>query len=235
MPTVGNIVRSLAFYLVFYGGSVGYVLLCWVVMQAGGERALQRMCERWSAYHAFCVRRILRITIAVEGRMPDEVALIALKHESFFEAIDLPRLLPHPAIFAKAELLRLPLWGRLGGGYGMIPVERDKGPSALRNMIAAARRFEAVGRPVTIFPEGTRVPHGSEGVLQSGFAGIYKLLGHPVLPIAVNSGPLYHRWWKRKGTITYRIGEIIPAGLPRTEIEQRVTAAINALNTGLSR
>jgi 1-acyl-sn-glycerol-3-phosphate acyltransferase len=51
-----------------------------------------------------------------------------------------------------------------------------------------------------------------------------------VVPIAVNSGPAYHRVLKRAGRITYRIGETIPAGLPREEIEARVHAAINALN-----
>jgi 1-acyl-sn-glycerol-3-phosphate acyltransferase len=66
--------------------------------------------------------------------------------------------------------------------------------------------------------------------LQSGFAGLYKLIGLPVVPIAVDSGPLYHRRFKCRGTITYRIGETIPPGLPRAEIEARVHAAINALN-----
>jgi 1-acyl-sn-glycerol-3-phosphate acyltransferase len=75
------------------------------------------------------------------------------------------------------------------------------------------------------------VPHGREAPLQSGFAGLYKLLGLPVVPIAVDSGPLYHRRWKRAGTITFRVGETIPPGLPREEIEARVLAAINVLNT----
>ena len=34
---------------------------------------------------------------------------------------------------------------------------------------------------------------------------------------------------KRSGTVTWRVGETIPAGLPRQEIEARVHAAINAL------
>jgi 1-acyl-sn-glycerol-3-phosphate acyltransferase len=74
------------------------------------------------------------------------------------------------------------------------------------------------------------VHHGNKPELQSGFAGIYKLIGLPVVPIAVNSGPLFRGFWKRKGTIVYRVGETIPAGLPREEIEGRVHAAINALN-----
>ncbi|MFN7157438.1 MAG: 1-acyl-sn-glycerol-3-phosphate acyltransferase, partial [Erythrobacter cryptus] len=53
------------------------------------------------------------------------------------------------------------------------------------------------------------------------------------VPIAVDSGPTYHRLIKRPGQITYKVGETIPAGLPREQIEARVEAAINALNPPL--
>ncbi|MCC6478505.1 MAG: 1-acyl-sn-glycerol-3-phosphate acyltransferase, partial [Sphingomonadaceae bacterium] len=36
-------------------------------------------------------------------------------------------------------------------------------------------------------------------------------------------------WWK-PGIMTYKVGETIPPGLPREEVEARVHAAINALN-----
>ena len=46
----------------------------------------------------------------------------------------------------------------------------------------------------------------------------------------LDSGALYQRRWKRRGTITYRFGETIAAGLAREEIEARVSVAINQLN-----
>jgi 1-acyl-sn-glycerol-3-phosphate acyltransferase len=36
----------------------------------------------------------------------------------------------------------------------------------------------------------------------------------------------------RAGTVTFRVCDIIPAGLPRKEIEARVHAAINTLESG---
>ena len=51
-----------------------------------------------------------------------------------------------------------------------------------------------------------------------------------VVPISVDAGPLYHHWLKRSGTITYRIHDPLPPGLPRGEVEERVHAAINAQN-----
>lgn len=225
----GDVVRSLVFYVVFYGGTLFYFPVAYASLLFG-TAALRRVARSWTVFHRLCVTLILGIRVDLQGSLPEKDALVALKHESFFEAIDLAVLLRFPAIFAKVELLRIPIWGRLAAAYGLIPVERDQGAKALRSMIAAAKASQKEGRILAIFPEGTRVPHGTKSPLQSGFAGLYKLLGQPVVPVAVNSGPLYHRWWKRRGTITIRVGEPIPAGLPRAEIEERVLDAINALN-----
>lgn len=221
--------RSIAFYPLFYGGSVLFVILA-VIAVSFAPRAVQPIAEMWSAFHRACVRRVLGIEIRVLGERPEGPALYALKHESFFEAIDLPNLIRRPAIFAKEELFSIPGWGRVARSYGVVPVARSKGAGALRTMVAAARSAARSGRPLAIFPEGTRVPHGKPAPLRSGFAGLYKAVGLPVVPVAVDSGLLYHRRWKRSGVITYRLGETIPPGLPRAEIEFRVLAAINVLN-----
>ena len=81
-----------------------------------------------------------------------------------------------------------------------------------------------------VHAQPTRVPHGQQKQLGAGFAALYKLLGLPVVPVAVDSGPLYQRFWKRPGTITLHFGEAIEPSLPREEIEARTLAAINALN-----
>lgn len=229
MVRIGDILRSLAFYVAFYGGGVFFVVFAALMIPA--PRPVFRWAVRtWAGWHRLCARWLLGIKVRVEGRLPQGPVLVALKHESFFEAIDLTQLLDNPAVFAKAELMSIPVWSLAGRRYGLVEVHRDQGAKALRHMLAAARAFSAEGRPLALFPEGTRIPHGATAELKSGFAGIYKLLGLPVVPVAVNSGPLYHRRWKRAGTVTYRIAEPIPPGLPRAEAEARVIAAINALN-----
>ena len=224
------ILRSLLFYPAFYVGSVGYILLGALLLALRQYPAFERVVRGWARYHRACAHYLLGIRLIVEGEMPTGPVLIAMKHESFYEAIDMPGFFDRPAVFAKAELMRIPVWGRIGQAYGLIAVRRDQGAAALRAMLAAARDYSAAGRPLVIFPEGTRIPHGQRGELQAGFAGLYKLLGLPVVPVAANSGPLYHRWWKRAGTVTFRIGATIPPGLPREEIEARVQDALNALN-----
>lgn len=225
------LLRSLLFALLFYPGSVPIV----VGACLGGlisDRLLHIGVQAWSRYHHFCARWLLGIRTQVDGVLPDRPVLYAIKHESMFETIDMPRLFGKPGVVAKQELFRIPFWGRAATSFGMIAVDRDAGASALRKMIVWGKAMTAANRPIVIFPEGTRVPHGLRPPLQSGFAGLYKLLGLPVVPIAVNSGVLTPKgkpWWK-SGVMTYKVGETIPPGLPRDEIEARVHAAINALN-----
>ncbi|MFO6446300.1 lysophospholipid acyltransferase family protein [Erythrobacter sp. NE805] len=221
--------RSLAFYVLFYGGSALLVSAS-VIAVIAQKRWLAPVVATWGGWHLWCVRHVLGIEVVLEGELPAGPVLIAVKHEAFFEAIDTPRLFAYPAVFAKQELFRIPGWGYSALVYGLIPVAREEGAKTLRMMIATAKERVEAGRPLVIFPEGTRVPHGTQPPLQAGFAGLYKLLRLPVVPIAVDSGRLYHRVVKRPGRITYRVGEMIPAGLPREEVEARVHAAINVLN-----
>nr|WP_298931247.1 lysophospholipid acyltransferase family protein [uncultured Erythrobacter sp.] len=223
------ILRSLLFYPAFYGFSALLVVASVLAIPLGRNR-LRYVVATWGVWHHWCVTNLLGITIVQEGVIPDEPVLILVKHESFFEAIDMPRLFAFPTVFAKKELFAIPGWGFSAKVYGLIPVARDGGAKSLRAMIATARKRIEERRPLVLFPEGTRVEHGEKPPLQSGFAGIYKLLKLPVVPVAVNSGPLYNRIIKQPGTITYRVGETIPAGLKREEVEARAHAALNALN-----
>ena len=102
---------------------------------------------------------------------------------------------------------------------------------ALRRMMRAAATARDSGRSILIFPEGTRVPPGEQPPLQAGFAGLYRQLGLPVIPIALDSGFVSPRrsFLKRPGTVTVLIGDPIPPKLPREEVEARVHEAINAL------
>lgn len=228
--SLADVVRSLAFYAVFYSGSALFVVLCLPLAVLGGP-VLRKAAGVWSGFHRLCCHVLLGIRVRVEGEFPRDGVLVAMRHESFFEAIDMTVNMVAAVPFPKAELGKIPGWGWALQRYGAVMVERSGGARTLRKMIAAARGYAQAGRPLVIFPEGTRMKAGAAGPLRSGFAGIYKMLDLPVVPVAVNSGRLYHRTWKKAGTITYRVGERIEPGLPRDEIEARVSAAITALNS----
>lgn len=223
--------RSFLFMLVFYVGSLLIVL--WALLASWIlPDSVQRIATGWSRFHRWCARWLLGQRVQVEGDLPQGPYLYIIKHESMFETIDMLCLFDRPAIGAKRELFDIPLWGRVARLYGLIPIERSAGASALRTLRAAARDRTAQGRAICLFPEGTRVPHGESPPLKSGFAGLYGLLGLPVVPIAIDSGRLSPRgkFLKRPGTITYKVGTMLPPGLDRNEAEARVHAAINALN-----
>lgn len=223
------LLRNLIFYPLFYLGSI-CITAASLASAPFSLDAFRRRVRNWGQWQRWLLKHVIGADVVIEGAPLDEPALYAIKHESFFEAIDAPNLLDSPSVFAKQELFSIPGWGRAALAYGLIPVARDQGAKMLMGMIRSAKRMAADGRPLVIFPEGTRVPHGERQPLQAGFAGLYKMLGLPVVPVAVDSGPVYQHGLKRRGRITYRFGEPIPPGLPRAEIEARVLDAINALN-----
>lgn len=221
--------RSLAFMLVFYPATVLFVLAAFAAIPFG-PKAVRAVCEAWAGFYSACVRVLIGIRTRIEGEIPRGSVLVAGKHQAMLETIEIVTLLDTPAIVMKRELADIPLWGRLTRRYGIIPVDRTAGATALRRMLKAAEAAKAEDRPIVIFPEGTRVAPGESPPLQPGFAGLYRVLDLPVVPLSLDSGHVWPRSWiKRPGTVTYRFGDPIPAGLPRREIEARVHAAINAL------
>ena len=102
-------------------------------------------------------------------------------------------MLDQPAMVLKRELIDIPLWGWVVKRYGVIPIDRTGGAAALRRMMRAAEAAIAEGRPIVIFPEGTRVAPGERPPLKSGFAGLYRALKLPVVPVAVDVGRLWPR------------------------------------------
>lgn len=222
--------RSLLFALLFYPGTLAYVLAV-ILLSPAGDRAVRRIVRAWSDYHHWLVSHVLAIRMTVEGQIPEGSFLIACKHEAMVETIEMLRLAATPVVVMKRELTQIPLFGWVTRRYGVIGVDREAGAKALRVMLAEARRAVDQRRPVVIFPEGTRVPHGLRAELRPGFAGLYRALGLPVVPVAHDSGQIWGRGFtKRPGTIRFRVGDVIPPGLKRDEIESRVHQAINRLN-----
>ena len=221
--------RTLAFNLLFYSFTLGIVVTAPLVALVG-QRALRRHAEAWARVQGVLARWLLDIHVRVEGEIPEGPFLFAAKHQAMFETLELAWRIGAPMIVMKRELTQLPLWGRAAQRYGSIGIDRAGGADALRTMLREAKEARRAGRAVLIFPEGTRVLPGETPPLRSGFAGLYKALAMQVVPVALDSGPLWPRKGvKRPGTITLRFGTPIPTGLPRDEIEAQVHAAINVL------
>jgi 1-acyl-sn-glycerol-3-phosphate acyltransferase len=227
-----RVIRSILFALIFYPGTVFWVSAA-IVGAAFGPRGLAWGTLGWARWHRLCARILAGVRTEIKGELPAGSVIYASKHQSMYETVEYLLILDHPAVVLKRELADLPGWGWVSRRYGVIPVDRAGGATALRRMLKAARNAVGQNRPILVFPEGTRVLPGEQPPLQSGFAGLYRSLGLPVVPIALNSGTVWPKrgFVKSSGIVTMLVGDTIPPGLPRGEVEARVHAAINALET----
>ena len=226
------VLRSVIYAAIFYP-----MTLLWVIVGITGSLFSHPftlgVVRSWVTINHWLVTRLLGIRIRVDGAVPAGAHLLAVKHQSMLETLEMVRITNLPVIVIKKELADIPLFGLMTRRYGVIPVERTAGAKALRALVAEGQKAVASGRDVIIYPEGTRVRVGETPELRSGFAALYRALGLPVVPVAVDSGIVWGRGLvHRPGEVTLKVGETIPPGLKRKEIERRVHAAINALELG---
>jgi 1-acyl-sn-glycerol-3-phosphate acyltransferase len=223
------VLRSLVYAAIFYPLTVVWVL-AGVVAALFGRGPTLAVVLSWVELNHWLAEHVLAIRVRLEGTIPPGPSLIAVKHQSMFETLEMVRVTHLPVIVIKRELADMPLFGWLTRRYGVIAVERSAGAKALRALVEEGRQAVATGRAIIIYPEGTRVRVGETPELRSGFAALYRAVGLPVVPVAVDSGRLWGRGLiHRSGTVTFKVGEAVPPGLKRAQVEDRVHAAINAL------
>jgi len=177
---------------------------------------------------------LLRVIVGLDYRIvgaenrPKGPAIIASKHQSAWETLAFVALLYDPVFIIKKELLSVPFFGWYARHAGMIAIDRKGGARALKQMMADARAAVASGRPLVIFPEGTRTAPGAPPRYQTGIAALYQMLAVPVVPAALNSGRFWGRraFLKRPGTIVVEYLPPIAPGLAREAFMQRLESAI---------
>ncbi len=229
--------RSALFNLLFYGLTAVTTILCLPLMLFP-PAAILRVSEVWTVAIMWLLATICGLSYEIRGarfRPAGEPVVVAVKHQSAWETLAMPLLLPRPACILKKELLRIPLVGWYLRRSGQIAIDRAGGAGAVRAMVAEAKAALAAGRPVLIFPEGTRAAPGTTGSFLPGVAALYKQLGVPVVPVALNSGLFWGRraFYKRPGRITVEFLPPIPPGLKPSdflaELEHRIAAATTRL------
>ena len=187
----------------------------------------------WSRATFWGLKIFAGIGWEIRGHVPGGPVLVAAKHMSMWDTLALYLALDAPAIVLKRELLRIPFYGWFLWKATAIPIDRAAGAGALRKMADAARDVLREGRPILIFPEGTRKKPGDAPDYKPGVAGLYGLLDVPCVPAALNSGVYWTGFLKRPGTIVLEFLEPIAPGLKRKEfmalLEQRIETATAAI------
>lgn len=193
--------------------------------------------ETWSAGVQVLMRAIAGIDVAISGtgNLPAGACIIASKHQSAFDTLVFHTAVKDPAMVMKRELTWIPLYGWYSLHAGMIAVDRAGGAAALKRMIKDARRARDQGRPIVIFPEGTRTPPGETLDYQPGVAALYRDLGVPVVPVALDTGLYWPRrsFRRTSGTMRIEFLEPIAPGMDRkaftAELERRIETRSKAL------
>ena len=184
----------------------------------------------WSTVCFSALKWICGLTYEVRGRdrLPPSPYLVACKHQSAWDTMVFSLLMRHPSFVMKRKLKRIPLFGWFLARSGMISIDRTAGASALKQMIRDARAMVARNRSVVIFPEGTRIRPGERLPYQPGVFALYRDLGLPLVPIALNSGVFWPKdsFLKHPGRIIMEILPAIPPGLPRKAFMARLEKTI---------
>ena len=234
--------RSLAFNVGWYLGST-------ILALAGSPILLmpRRYVVAWSLFWIDGCLGWLRLTCRLTHRIsgleniPAGPVIFACKHQSSWETLAFSRLFPNSAIVLKRELLFIPIVGWAMARVGNIAVERGDGAAALRGLVRQAKAAIADGRSILIFPEGSRVAIGAERPYQVGTAALYRQLGVPVVPVALNSGVFWGRrqFIKWPGVIDVEVLPAIAPGFGRkafmATLRERIEGATVRLVAGARR
>jgi 1-acyl-sn-glycerol-3-phosphate acyltransferase len=191
------------------------------------------LARLWARLTFWGLKVFTGIDWEIRGSPPKGAVLVASKHMSMWDTLALYLALHQPAIVLKRELLRIPFYGWFVAKAAAVPIDRSAGARALRQMSEAARAVLAHGRPILIFPEGTRKKPGAVPDYKPGVAGLYSQLGVDCVPVALNSGVYWTGFLKRPGTIVLEFLEPIPPGMKREAfmalLQRRIEAATSEL------
>ncbi len=231
-------IRSFIFNILFFGISSLFCIIM-VFSLALPRTILSHGFRYWMVLTMAVLKAVVGLNIEVRGRenIPKGAALVVSKHQSAWDTGIFFMLLDDPSYVLKKQLLNIPFYGWMLRKGEMVAIDRDAGASALKQMVRDSRAIIDKGRPLVIFPEGTRSAPGDKLPYHPGVAAIYKQTEVPVVPVALNSGLFWGRrsFAKKPGTIIIEFLPAIDQGLDRkafmAALESRIEGATNLLLT----
>ena len=211
---------------------IGIVFLPWALVSRAGAIGA---CKTWSHWAIWSARWMVGIRTDVRGTPPQGEVMIAAKHQSFFDIIVLVSAVPRPRFIMKQELVRTPIVGWFALRIGCIPVDRGKRGKAITKMLQDVGTGAVRGGQLIIYPQGTRVAPGATPPYKSGTAILYRQIGQPCVPAAVNVGVFWprHSILRKPGLAVVEFLPEIPPGMTRDAflplLTDRIATASDAL------
>jgi 1-acyl-sn-glycerol-3-phosphate acyltransferase len=117
----------------------------------------------------------------------------------------------------------------------MIAIDRSAGASEARRMIRSVSSELEEGRPVVIFPGGTRSAPDEVVELKAGISALYRRCGVPVVPVSLNSGWFWGRrsFVKKPGKILAQFHAAIAPGQDIATFDDLLSSSIYGGNRAL--
>jgi 1-acyl-sn-glycerol-3-phosphate acyltransferase len=192
-------------------GAMARITAPTLVDVARGSLARNAVDER-ARWFGRRVIELLDIELVASGaqNVPQRAVVYMSNHQSHLDIPMLYATLPSPTIrmLGKAELFRIPLWGRGLRAAEFIEVDRSNHARAVQSIEHAARLVRE-GVSIYLAPEGTRSIDGRIGKLKKGGFHLAIGTGAPIVPVAI------------RGTM-----DILPRGARVMRSGQRVSVQI---------
>jgi 1-acyl-sn-glycerol-3-phosphate acyltransferase len=203
----------------------------WAIVDRRGAFAAVHTYCRWVRFSA---RVMVGLRSEVRGTVPTGEALIASKHQSFFDIIMIVSETPRPKFIMKQELKWAPILGWYGLRIGCVPVDRGKRGQAIQQMMEGVAKGRLQPGQLIIYPQGTRVAPGATKSYKVGTGLLYQQLGQPCTPAATNVGV----FWPRTGI--YRkpglaVVEFLPEIAPGLAVEPFMAELERVIETASDR
>ena len=189
----------LVIYLVFLLPCMPAALL---ILAFKGKEQASKFCFELSRFA--CMRALavggIRVSIqGIENLPADNFFILAPNHQGSFDAVVTLLALDRPYGFAAKSVLSLVpvagLWFKL---MGAVFVSRNKNAAA-NDIVNKCADVVKSGKPLLIFPEGTRSKTGKINDIKTGVFRIGRLTGAPIIPVIINGT---RQAWEKNMKIT---------------------------------
>lgn len=230
-----TLLRSLFFNICFTAWALIASIIFAPLFLVSSDAAM-KAGRPWAMVALWLAKHICGLTYEIRGQqyLTHQPVIYACKHQSAWETAIFLMLFKAPAYVLKRELLRIPGWGWYLWRMKMIAIDRSAKASSMKHMLRQAKEALNAGRPIVIYPEGTRRAPGAEPMYHPGVVALYSMLHVPVIPVALNSGVYWGKnaFTKRPGKI---IMEFLPPIAPGEDKKEFMQKLQNSIETASNR
>ncbi len=139
-------------HTVFFAVEITLSILVVIAIMAIFPRHTRPVRRAWGRVQRF----FMGYRLETIGKLDEEAQMIIMNHQSMLDIMIFEEIHPRDICWiAKKEIAELPIYGNILKIPRMLPIDRSN-PRAMPKLVREAGERVNEGRPLMIFPEGTR-------------------------------------------------------------------------------